>query len=351
MPLRTYWLSVWSSTRQGFFSASSAGIAAISSMRLLVVAASPPLKFLLVLAVDQDRAPAAGPGIPGAGAVGVDDHGGVGHALGPLAAPVVAHAADAWWKRSLRKYSSGSFGLTSAPGGTLSQSTSRVSRKRSAAPRASSGSAASSAGESGRACVALQQRAALGDVEGMVGLEAPGVEADRDIVGERVGAGEVEVDQARKRVAEEEHVVREQVGVDHALRQAARPVLLEMRSSSAMVLRAAPAARCRRGPRPARRAAASLRPKARCAACCGKVGAGEMQPRQRRADRGAVPRVRPPDPHAVEEGDDRRRPAAQLAERLAARFFTGCGQVMPRAARCSIRPRKNGRSPAATRFS
>jgi hypothetical protein len=34
-----------------------------------------------------------------------------------------------------------------------------------------------------------------------------------------------------------------------------------------------------------------------------------------------------------------------------ARFFTGCGQVMSRAARCSIKARKNGMSPAATRFS
>jgi len=31
-------------------------------------------------------------------------------------------------------------------------------------------------------------------------------------------------------------------------------------------------------------------------------------------------------------------------------FLTGCGQVMPRLARCSIRPKKNGRSRAATRF-
>ena len=55
-----------------------------------------------------------------------------------------------WWKRSLRKYSSGSFGLTSAPSGTASQSTSRVSRKRIAAPRASTGSAARSAADSAR---------------------------------------------------------------------------------------------------------------------------------------------------------------------------------------------------------
>ncbi len=50
-----------------------------------------------------------------------------------------------------------------------------------------------------------------------------------------------------------------------------------------------------------------------------KIGAGEMQLRQRLADRGAMPRVGPPDPHAVEEGDDRGRPAAQRAERLAGR--------------------------------
>ena len=56
----------------------------------------------------------------------------------------------AWWKRSLRTYSSGSFGRTSAPGGTSNQSTSRVRRKRIAAPRASSGSASRSASDSGR---------------------------------------------------------------------------------------------------------------------------------------------------------------------------------------------------------
>ena len=54
----------------------------------------------------------------------------------------------------------------------------------------------------------------------------------------------------------------------------------------------------------------------------------------------------------VEKGDDRR--AALRARRPRCRPFlsrTGCGQGMPRAARCSISPRKNGRSSAATRFS
>src|SRR5579883_2360501 len=41
-PLRTYSLSVWRITRQGRFSASRALVAAVSSIRLLVVAGSPP---------------------------------------------------------------------------------------------------------------------------------------------------------------------------------------------------------------------------------------------------------------------------------------------------------------------
>ena len=51
----------------------------------------------------------------------------------------------------------------------------------------------------------------------MIRLEAPGVEADRDVVGQHVVAGEGEVDQAGEFVAEEEDVVVEQIGVDHAI--------------------------------------------------------------------------------------------------------------------------------------
>jgi len=48
MPFMTYWLSVCSSTLQGRFSSSSAWMAAISSMRLLVVPGSPPqISFFL----------------------------------------------------------------------------------------------------------------------------------------------------------------------------------------------------------------------------------------------------------------------------------------------------------------
>ena len=104
-----------------------------------------------------------------------------------------------------------------------------MSRKRSAAPRASSGRASRSAGSSGaRALIALEQRLALGHVEGVVALEAPGVERDGDVVGQRIVAGEIEVDQAGELVAEEEDVVGKEIGVDDALRQVGRPVGLQV---------------------------------------------------------------------------------------------------------------------------
>ena len=70
--------------------------------------------------------------------------------------------------------------------------------------------------------------AALGDIVGMIRLEAPGVEADGDVIGEHVVAGEIEVDQARDLVAEEEDVVGEEVGVNNPLGQIARPFAVEM---------------------------------------------------------------------------------------------------------------------------
>ena len=54
----------------------------------------------------------------------------------------------------------------------------------------------------------------------MVALEAPGVEADRQVVGEEVVAGEIEVDQPGQPFAEEEHVVVEKIGMNDAARQA-----------------------------------------------------------------------------------------------------------------------------------
>src|SRR5690606_10584563 len=78
-------------------------------------------QFAHLAVVAQDRAPAAGPRIAGACAVGeyLDRL----HALATFSAmPYSAAERTARWKRSLRRYSSGSFFTTRLPGGVLSQS-------------------------------------------------------------------------------------------------------------------------------------------------------------------------------------------------------------------------------------
>src|SRR5581483_12260693 len=55
--------------------------------------------------------------------------------------------------------------------------------------------------------IALQHGAALGDVEGMIHLETPGVETNRDVVSQSIDAGKVEIDEAREPVAEKKDVV------------------------------------------------------------------------------------------------------------------------------------------------
>jgi len=50
----------------------------------------------------------------------------------------------------------------------------------------------------------------------MIGLETPGVQADGDVVHQRIGAGEIEVDQARELVAEEKDIVWKKISVDDA---------------------------------------------------------------------------------------------------------------------------------------
>ena len=64
--------------------------------------------------------------------------------------------------------------------------------------------------------VALQHRRTLGNVVGAVLFEAPSIEDDRDVIGQQVVAGEIELDQARKLVAEEEDVVGEEISMDDA---------------------------------------------------------------------------------------------------------------------------------------
>lgn len=75
------------------------------------------------------------------------------------------------------------------------------------------------------AAVAGFQRLGAVGMEGRpVSAEAPRAVHHGKVVGARVGAGEVEIDDAGDGVAERQHVVREQVGVDRRLRQVRRPV-------------------------------------------------------------------------------------------------------------------------------
>src|SRR5262249_38484775 len=89
-------------------------------------------QFLPVIAEGEDRAPAARPRIARAGTIGGDDDVRLAHPSIPESRTLLT----AWWKRSLRQYSNGPFGRPSAPGGTSHQATRRVSRKRTARPRA-----------------------------------------------------------------------------------------------------------------------------------------------------------------------------------------------------------------------
>ena len=52
-----------------------------------------------------------------------------------------------------------------------------------------------------------------------------------------------------------------------------------------------------------------------------EIGASKMQPRQSLAHGRAVAGIRPPDPKPVKKGDDRRRPAGDLAEHTAMRIL------------------------------
>src|SRR5690606_17289163 len=77
----------------------------------------PAADLLGLVAVLQDGAPAARPGIARARAVGVDHH-----LRRHAPAPNSTRSGDERWTASLRSYSSGSLGRTSAPAGVAYQS-------------------------------------------------------------------------------------------------------------------------------------------------------------------------------------------------------------------------------------
>ncbi len=70
--------------------------------------------------------------------------------------------------------------------------------------------------------VGLQKTTRLRDVERTVILKAPGVDANPEVVGEGVVAGEVEVDEAGEAVADKEDIVGKEIGMNDAGGQVAR---------------------------------------------------------------------------------------------------------------------------------
>ena len=164
--------------------------------------------------------------------------------------------------------------------------------------------------------VGAEQGPGLGDVELVIRFKAPGVEADGDVVGQQVGGGEVEVDQSGDVAFEEEHVVREQVGMDVAARQVAWPCGKDRGQRVGQhgseprfdLVRTVEAALQQRPP-PAR---------AQGVGAGGDVAAaGDVEPGQRGAEGAAMLRPHPARPHAGEEGGDAGGAAGQGAQAVA----------------------------------
>ena len=165
------------------------------------------------------------------------------------------------------------------------------------------------------ALIARDQRPATGDVEGAVRLEAPGVEADGEVVGKQVGGREIEVDQARDAAIEKEDVVGKKVGVDLTLRQRARPIGQQPVEHGGKLR-----AETRRHGVGAVEAAREQRPPAggpeRVRSPGRVAGAGRVQPAKRLAERAAMGDLRSARPDAGQEGGDGGMAVGKDAQRL-----------------------------------
>src|ERR1700692_1740099 len=180
MPVRKYWLSVGRSTRHGFFSASSAEIAAISSMRLLVVSPSPPLSSFSRSPKVRIAPPPPRPG-----------------------PSIIARAFDFLMKAQFSRI----FARVLRPHHCARRYVEPVDQPRQ--QKTHRGAAREQRQllpffqrKRPRLDVAREQRAAFCNVVGMIVLETPGIEADGDVVGQRVGASEIKIDQPGQPVAE-----------------------------------------------------------------------------------------------------------------------------------------------------
>src|SRR5947209_14450185 len=156
----------------------------------------------------------------------------------------------------------------------------------------------------------------LCDIEAAVRFEAPRVQTDCQIVGEKIAAREIEVDQTGYLAVAEEDVVGKQIGMDDAARQSLRPgrfeeseLVAEFGRETLLQFAGARGARFIK-PAPAGHTQAVCPP-------TGEGAAGAMQRGEGAAEPGAMERLDAARPHAVEKGNDGRRPAAELAQRLA----------------------------------
>ena len=201
-------------------------MAAMSSMRLFVVTASLPLKSFSTSLNRRTAPQPPGPGLPEqAPSVKIST---LCSFIGSIE-PVGAGAAHVLVKVQLVHVFKRVLGLDKGAGRVVQQvvETGQEEPERTAARE--QGQRLQFVGREGpHLPVGLQHEPRLGDVEGLVRLEAPGIQTDRQIVGEEIVAREIEVDQSRQLAAQEEDVVGEQIGVDHALGQLIGPGALQV---------------------------------------------------------------------------------------------------------------------------
>ena len=158
--------------------------------------------------------------------------------------------------------------------------------------------------------VALQEGPALGQVVVAERLEAPGIQADRDVVGEEVVAGEIEVDDAGDLVAGEEHVVGEEVRMDDAGRERPGPAGLQRLEGRFDEFGQALGQRCRAGTTGLEQRAPA-RDRQGIGPVAPEVHDGGMQRGERGTQRAAAGGIDAPRRMPVEKAHDRRGLAAE----------------------------------------
>src|ERR1700730_18245948 len=87
--------------------------------------------------------------------------------------------------------------------------------------------------------IAIEQQPGLGHIEAAMRLETPCVEADRQVIGKKIGAGKIEVDQARELTVAKEGIVRKEVSVDDPGGKLVRPRAFEQPKFSLQLCREA----------------------------------------------------------------------------------------------------------------